>query len=130
MAQGRAEKDRRHMALEEGLRVKRLGGLLHQRRHLLQLCLLVGVEIGANGVTVQSDGAGVLLQFRRGPLGKGLEHAGAQVEHAPEPVARPSGPIERCRIKGQLGGDLVQQLDRVLRLAVHLVDEGDDGNIA
>ena len=112
------------------MRVKGLGGLLYQRRHLLQLGLLIRVEIGADAIAVQGHGAGVLLQFRRGPLGKGLEHAGAQVEHAPEPVARPSGPIERCRIKGQLGGDLVQQLDRVLRLAVHLVDEGDDGNIA
>ena len=72
----------------------------------------------------------MFLQLGRGPLGKGLEHAGAQIEHTPKPVARPGGPIERRGVQGQLGGDLVQQLDRVLGLTVHLIDEGDDGDVA
>ena len=41
------------------------------------LGLFVGVEIGADSVTVQGHRARVLLQLRRGPLGEGLEHAGA-----------------------------------------------------
>ena len=48
------------------------------------------------------------------------------LKRAPEPA----GQVERRGIERQLAGDLVQQGERVLRLAVHLVDEGDDRDVA
>src|ERR1039458_1002103 len=43
-------------------------------------------------------------------------------------AGRPATDWPGCMRQG--GGDLVQQLDRVAALAVHLVDEGDDRNVA
>ncbi len=54
----------------------------------------------------------------------------AQIDHALETSARAGRPIERRRVQRQLGSDLVQQGEGIERLAVHLVDEGDDRDVA
>jgi hypothetical protein len=53
-----------------------------------------------------------------------------QVDHPPEAIARPGRPIEGRGVKRQLGADFVQKREWVQRLPVHLVDEGDDGDVA
>ena len=42
----------------------------------------------------------------------------------------PTGQSSGAGSSASLSRDLVQQLERVLRLAVHLVDEGDDRDVA
>ena len=131
VAQGRAEEHWGHVALEEGLGVEGFRGLPHQHGGLFQFGALLGVEIAGHRVAGETDRGGVaLVLVVGGLLGERQELLVAQVQH---PLESPTGtgrPVQRRRIEGQLGGDLVQQLDGVLRLAVHLVDEGDDRDVA
>jgi len=53
-----------------------------------------------------------------------------QIVGAFEGLARALRPAHRRDVERQGRGDLVEQLDRVLGLAVHLVDEGDDRHVA
>ncbi len=118
------------MAFEEGLGIERLGRLLHQHRALLDLALLVRVEEPGNGVGAEGDRVRMPLGAVGRAPGVGHEAFAAQVHHPLEPPARASGPIEWRGIELQLDRDLVQQFEWIERLAVHLVDEGDDGNVA
>ena len=74
---------------------------------------MVGVLVGAGG----------LLRI-------GLEPARAELDHAPEAIAALGRPPDRGGIELQPAGDVVQQGHRVLGLAVQLVDEGDDRDVA
>jgi hypothetical protein len=53
-----------------------------------------------------------------------------QIERAGKIAAPSDGPGDRRGVERQHRLDLVEQFERVARLAVHLVDEGDDGNVA
>jgi hypothetical protein len=54
----------------------------------------------------------------------------AQVQHAAEFLAHAHRPGEGHHAHAELAFDLVHQVERVLHLAVHLVDEGQDGRVA
>ncbi len=54
----------------------------------------------------------------------------SQIDHALEARAGARRPEQRGGIERQLLADLVEQGERILGLAIHLVDEGDDGNVA
>ena len=128
MAQRRAEQNRRHVPLEERPHVERLRRALHQLRPLDRLLQLPGVQHPRDGVGLQ--------RYRRAVLGVlGVAHIGQeaiapQLDHPLEPVPRSRRPKERRGVEGQLGADLVQQGEGVQRFPVHLVDEGDDGDVA
>ena len=130
MAQRRAEDHRRHVPLAERLFLERLGGAAHQLRPLLQLARLGPVQQARRGVGAPGDGAQRLLVRLVGVADVGDEGVGPQVEHALEAVPRARGPVEGGRVQGELGADLVEQRERVQRLPVHLVDEGDDRDVA
>jgi hypothetical protein len=53
----------------------------------------------------------------------------AQVEHAAEELGHAHRPGEGHHRHAQLALDLVHQRQRLLHLAVHLVDEGEDGRV-
>ena len=121
-----AEEHRRQMALAERRHVEALARFAHQ----IELAL---------------DGGGVEVGIERGDLGyRHFELAAARrcrrradgrlpvstsivpTKSRPRPIGQVIGAaVERERLL-----DLVQQVERVAALAVHLVDEGDDRNIA
>ena len=130
MAQGRTPQHRRHMALQEGLTVKGRIAALDQFDGLGQGVLLARLEI--LGRLVQGQGCGVFgILGRTGDLaGIGLEAAGPDLDHAAQTIAALGRPPDRGGVQLQARGDLVQQGHRVLGLAVQLVDEGDDRDVA
>ena len=90
------------MAFQKGLRVKRLGRLLHQHGAFFGLGLFVGIKILADRIGFQTHRIGVFLQLTRRALGKGQKLLGAQIHHAAKPVARARWPKQRRGIKRQL----------------------------
>ena len=91
----------------------------------------VPVELGQRGAHQ------VHLLAERGQAGIGLRQwgcqaqvAGAQVVGAGESGGAADRPAYRRGVERQRVGDLVQQLERVAQFAVHLVDEGDDRDVA
>ncbi len=116
------------MPFQEGLGVEGLGGFLHQQGALDRFLLLLRLEILDDGVGAEGHGLAVGLLVR--PPAERQEALGLQVHDALETATRAGRPVERGGIQGELGGDLVQQGERILGLAVHLVDEGQDGDVA
>ena len=53
-----------------------------------------------------------------------------QIDHALETLAGADRPLHRHGIKRQLVLDVLQQIDRIKRLAVHLVDQCDNRDVA
>ena len=78
------------------------------------------------------DGGVVRPRDRR--LGRVLaeraQRLAADVVGAGERAAAPDRPVERRGVERQRLLDLVEQVERIARLAVHLVDEGDDRDVA
>ena len=73
-----------------------------------------------------------LRTFLRSLLGiREQQHLpGLTVEDAPEPFARSDGPVHRTAGDSQLVLDLIRQLERVPRVPVHLVDKGENRDVA
>src|SRR5690606_32176592 len=73
--------------------------------------------------------------FRSADLGRlffvvlTAQRVAVQVEGACKAFSRTDGPGDRGRVERQLFLDFIEDFQRVARLAVHLVDEGDDGNV-
>jgi hypothetical protein len=109
-------------------------GFAHARRHLglaFEFGLLGGLSIISSKRSLP-DALRLVLHrsVMRDDTLVSNELATAQVLHPAQTLARTLRPVERRRRHRQLLLDLVQQGERILRLAVHLVDEGDDRNVA
>ena len=63
-------------------------------------------------------------------LAERRQEAAADVVGPGQRAAAPDGPGERRGVERQRLLDLVDEIERIARLAVHLVDEGDDRNVA
>jgi hypothetical protein len=73
------------------------------------------------------------LEVLRPAFAAGLEHRHrlrAQVHDAAETLALADRPGHRHAGHAELALDLVEDVERLAHLAVHLVDEGDDGRVA
>ena len=95
-----------------------------------QVGLLGALEMGGGGVQRQGVGMVRVLVRAGGLAGVGLEGPGPQLDHAAQAVTAFGRPPDRRRVQLKPAGDVVQQAHRVLGLAVQLVDEGDDRNVA
>jgi hypothetical protein len=107
------------------LRSKLVAEVLHQVDLVAPFGEGIGLhQLGDQRIVGPRDGNafGVLLE---------LAHARAvEVIGAGELLALADGPDHGGDRQGQALLDLVQEVEGVARLAVHLVDEGDDGNVA
>jgi hypothetical protein len=123
--QGRTEEDRSQMALAKRREIETAAGLLHQRQLLLGG---FGVEQrvfrGKRGEIerLARDGLAVLADE--------AHRAACQIVGADEIAAATDGPGHRRGIERQRLLDLIHEIERVAAFAVHLVDEGDDWNVA
>ena len=130
MAQGRSPQHRRHMALKEGLAVEGLVAGLDQLERVSQVGLFASLEMP--GGLGQRQGGG-MLRVVVGPgvlPGIGLEGPVTDPGHAAQAIAALGRPPDGGGVELKPAGDLVQQGHGVLGLAVQLVDEGDDRNVA
>src|ERR1700742_467647 len=126
IAQRAAEIDRRQMAFTKRLKLERLAGLRDQRQFILDR---IDIEIGvASGEVGDVD-----LLGRTGLGATAFEQADASVDDvigAEEIAATADRPGHRRGVERECFLDFVEQLESVAALTVHLVDEGDDGNVA
>ena len=126
IAQRAAEIDRRQMALAKGLELERLAGFRHQREFVLDRA---DIEIG-----VAAGEIGDVDLLRRAGLGAAAfeqaHAAGGDIVGAEKIAAAADRPGHRRGVERQRLFDLIEQIEGVAALAVHLVDEGDDGNVA
>ena len=67
---------------------------------------------------------------RLGVLAERDQALAADVVSAGKRAAAADGPVERRGVERQRLLDFVDEIERIARLAVHLVDEGDDRNVA
>ena len=120
-----AEQHWGHVALEEGLLVEGLQALDREMEFVDGLpSLVLGQKTGDLRVIGTGDGDRIfVLAEARQPLQADVVGAG---ERAPAA----NRPRKRRRIERQCLLDLVEEVERIARLAVHLVDEGDGGNVA
>ena len=85
-------------------------------------------------VAIPEAGLGLLFEFGNGfRLGFAMwvdDPSGHQIKHALQPNAHADRPVGRGDVERQRVGDLVENLQRVAALAVDLVDEGDDRDVA
>ena len=125
IAQRRAEIDRRQMALAEGVDVERPAGLARQLQLLDEgVALVLRQQAGdAVGIGAVDRGAFLfLVALAHGILG--------QMIGAGKGLAPADRPGDRRGVERQLLLDLVEDLERIAAFAVHLVDEGDDRDVA
>ena len=126
IAQRAAEIDRRQMALAKRFELERLAGFRHQFEFVLDRA---DVEIG-----IAAGEIGDVDLLRRAGLGAAaFEQAHAAVDDvigAEEIAALADRPGHRRGVERQRLFDFIQEIEGVAALAVHLVDEGDDGNVA
>ena len=126
IAQRAAEIDRRQMAFAKRLEFERLAGFRHQRELFLDRA---DIEIG-----VAAGEIGDVDLLRRAGLGAAAfeqaHAAGGDIIGAEEIAAAADRPGHRRGVERQRLFDFVQQIEGIAALAVHLVDEGDDGNVA
>ena len=126
-----AEEDRGHVAFAIGLDVEGRAQLADHGHLVLQLLPLVTGQVLADGRVVEAaDRERNVVDAR--PVAAIHQHH-AVVEHviaAAEMAAHADRPGGRGHVQRQGLFDLVDQLQRVAGLAVHLVDEGDDRHVA
>ena len=97
---------------------------------------LVGERVAA-GLTDQVDKRGIVeLDFRDARLfgvtriGEVQDAALIAVVHAGKLLAAADRPVDGIGVDAELALDLLAELERVARLAVHLIDKGKDGDVA
>jgi len=97
---------------------------------------LFGERIAA-GLTDQVDERGIIeLDFRDARLfgvtriGEVQDAALIAVVHAGKLLAAADRPVDGIGVDAELALDLLAELERVARLAVHLIDKGKDGDVA
>ena len=113
------------MAFEKGLLVESLQAL-DGEVELVDgvLALVLGQELGDARIVGAIDGK------RLGVLAERRQPAAPNVIGAGERAAAADGPVQRRGVERQRLLDLVEKIERIARLAVHLVDEGDDRDVA
>ena len=126
----RAEEHRRLPAGEEGVAVERRRGIARAARSRPRpartACRSARRRPGCRGRRGSR-------RRRRSRSWPGLEHPHlllAQVHHAVERLAHADRPGEGHDLHAELALDLLHQVERLLDLAVHLVDEGQDRRVA
>ena len=130
IAQRRSKDDRRHIpgaecACIEGRQqaAGHLDALSHLGKH-------VSIKVCPQACLIARDFGGRTNARRLPRTALELkEYIAHQVQHAGKTLATGRRPVEGRRVKLQLVLDLVEQRDRLQRLAVHLVDEGDDRDV-
>ena len=123
--QRRAEEHRRQVPLAEGLERERPAGVLGERDLLApSLAFLLRQQ--------RLDGRARRAVDRHRRL-VGIEPAhevAGEIVGAGKAAPAPDRPGHRRRVEGERLLDLVEEVERVAALAVHLVDEGDDRDVA
>jgi hypothetical protein len=126
----RAEEHRRLLAGEEGLPVERRRRVA-QELHVDGGLLVFGAEaLGELGVVEALDRLVVACCGAIRASGEDPHPFLAQVHHAVEALAHADRPREGHDAHAELALDLVHERERLLHLAVHLVDEGEDRRLA
>ena len=115
----------RQMPLEKGLLVERLQPLDRE----IELLDRRGALVLGQKLRDLWDRPGPSTRIVAAFLPSGVRVVAADVIGAGERAAAPDRPVERRGVERQRLFDLVEEIERVARLAVHLVDEGDDRNV-
>src|SRR5258705_404989 len=124
--EGTTEENRGHVAFAKSPGIKPLAGVAHQIELSSECC---GIKF-----RTESDDFGErhLVQFAGGTC-IAVEEADAAafyVDCADEIASAPDRPSDRGSVERQRLLDLIDEVERVAALAIHLVDKGNDRNIA
>ena len=128
IAQGGTEEDRAEAAGEELLLVKLVAGAPHQFDLLQEIIVLISQQ-RPGGIALQSLDTTVVGQT--GALARGVlvDHVGIEVVDPLELAPHAHRPVDGGALDGEHLLDLVQQIDGIADVAVHLVDETENGRI-
>ena len=121
-----AEEDRRQVAFGESLLVESLAGMTHQvefagKGRRVEIGIQSG-DVGDRHLAQPAGGAGIAVEQAHA--------AGRHIDRADEIASAPGRPGDRRGVERQRLLDLVDEVERVAALAVHLVDEGNDRDVA
>ena len=105
-------------------------GAVEQLDLLQQLFLLLGVHHAVDAVILYRDLFDHAFFCTLLCIGENEHISRVAVVHAAELFARPDRPVDRAGGDPQLFFDLIQKIKRVVRVPVHLVDEGEDRDVA
>ena len=132
VGQRRAEEHGAQLAAQHAVEVKFLGSAVQQLDLVHQLLVQVGGEqLVQCGIAQLGLGLLDLLDAVGAAVaGESKHFAGVAVEHALELLAAADGPVHGVGLDAQNFFDVLHQLEGVAGLAVHLVDEGEDGDVA
>ena len=132
VGQGRSEEHGTQLAAQHFVQVELLGGTVQQLDLIHQLLVQVGGEqLVQCGITQFGLGLADLLHAVGAAVaGESQDFAGVAVEHALELLAAADGPVHGVGLDAQDLLDVLHQLKGVAGFAVHLVDEGKDGDVA
>ncbi len=123
IAQRRTEEYRRHVTFQERLTVEGAAGFQSQFRFLdKDLALIFRQTIGDSLRAVDRKAIHLRVVATKGVFSK--------IVSATEALRPADRPGDRRGIERKLFLDLIQNLEGIAAFAVHLVDEGDDRNIA
>ena len=126
--QSRAEKDGGELAVAYPVQVKVAGGPVQQLDVLDELVPPgLAQHVGEDGV-VQVDLGGAGL-FGVGVGGEVDDLPLVPIIHPQKVLAGADGPVDGVGLDAQFLFDLLAQLEGVPGLPVHLIDEGEDGNV-
>ena len=121
-----AEEHRGHVAFGKGPRLKSLAGMAHEIEFPAE-CRRVEMRVQSgdfgNGHFAQSAGGARIAVEQAHPTGR-------HVDCAEEITPAPRWPGDRRGVERQRLLDFVDELKRVAAFAIHLVDEGNDRDIA
>ena len=128
-AQRRPEINRRQMTFAIAFQIKLRKQLSRHLRAFGQLQHLFIRQFSADGVPPEGKAlAGGELVVHGAAIGH--KFVSLEISDTLETIARSHRPLHRGNVQRQLVLDVIEQFRRVQRLAVHLVDEGQDRNIA
>ena len=131
VGQCRTEEHRAQLPFQDPLKVELLGCAVQKLDLVHQLAVEVGGEhiVQAGVAQLQLDLVHLAHAVGAAVAGKGQHLAGLPVEHALEFLAAADGPVHGVGLDAQDLLDVLHQLKGVAGLAVHLVDEGEDGDV-
>ena len=129
ITQGSAKEHRAQLTRQEGFHVKLVTRATHQFDFIDKIFVLF-TQQSPRLRGIQALYAPVIGQYRTLPRGELMEHIGIQVVHPLEFLTHTHRPVDGCALNLQNLLDFVQQLYRVANIAVHFVDEAEDGRIA
>ena len=126
----RAEEHRRHVALAIGFGIEALG---QAARHLDFVAQPLQRGFGKQFRQLRIVEAGATHRLGHARMLAAIEQQQRVVEKivgAEEIAAHADRPARRHDVQGQFPLDFVEQVKRIARFAIHLVDEGDDRHVA